>query len=243
MTTASEPEWLRDARAKFGTREAAGTANSATIMGWAKKLGTKVLGMAYMRTACRGAASSWRRASPRIASRPRRSRCARKRGRLGAEPARRSAGAGCRARLRAAGRRTCRLLCRRGRYILPCPWRQPRRSGQHHAAGKEPVRRSAVAGGSPGDRRAGGNKGYRRLAGLAQRSVMLNYERSRASQLLLILSRQRACASALRWSLRRVRSQNAPAAAKSTANTMMTMIHTIAFDPYRGAGSSPTLPK
>jgi uncharacterized protein (TIGR02594 family) len=47
MTTASEPAWLRAARAKLGTREAAGAANSATIMGWAKTLGTKVLGMVY----------------------------------------------------------------------------------------------------------------------------------------------------------------------------------------------------
>jgi uncharacterized protein (TIGR02594 family) len=47
MTTASEPAWLRAARAKLGTREAPGVANSPTIMGWAKKLGTKVLGMAY----------------------------------------------------------------------------------------------------------------------------------------------------------------------------------------------------
>lgn len=47
MTTASEPAWLRAARAKLGTREAAGAANNPTIMGWAKKLGTKVLGMVY----------------------------------------------------------------------------------------------------------------------------------------------------------------------------------------------------
>jgi uncharacterized protein (TIGR02594 family) len=47
MTTGSEPAWLRAARAKLNTREAAGAANSATIMGWAKKLGTKALGMAY----------------------------------------------------------------------------------------------------------------------------------------------------------------------------------------------------
>jgi uncharacterized protein (TIGR02594 family) len=47
MTTASEPAWLRAARAKLGTREAPGAANSPTIMAWAKKLGTKVLGMAY----------------------------------------------------------------------------------------------------------------------------------------------------------------------------------------------------
>jgi uncharacterized protein (TIGR02594 family) len=47
MKTASEPAWLSAARAKLGTREAAGVANSPTIMGWAKKLGTKVLGMVY----------------------------------------------------------------------------------------------------------------------------------------------------------------------------------------------------
>jgi uncharacterized protein (TIGR02594 family) len=47
MTTASEPAWLSAARQKLGTREAAGAANSPTIMGWAKKLGTKVLGMVY----------------------------------------------------------------------------------------------------------------------------------------------------------------------------------------------------
>ncbi len=47
MTTASEPAWLRAARAKLGTREAAGAANNPAIMGWAKRLGTKVLGMVY----------------------------------------------------------------------------------------------------------------------------------------------------------------------------------------------------
>ena len=47
MTTAPEPAWLRAARAKLGTREAPGLANSLTILGWARKLGTKVLGMAY----------------------------------------------------------------------------------------------------------------------------------------------------------------------------------------------------
>jgi hypothetical protein len=47
MTTALEPAWLRHARSLIRTREAAGAANSATIMGWAKKLGTKVLGMVY----------------------------------------------------------------------------------------------------------------------------------------------------------------------------------------------------
>ena len=47
MTTASEPAWLRHARSLLGTREAPGAANSPTIMGWAKKLGTKVLGILY----------------------------------------------------------------------------------------------------------------------------------------------------------------------------------------------------
>jgi len=47
MTTASEPAWLRHARSLLGTREAPGAANSSTIIGWAKKLGTKVLGMVY----------------------------------------------------------------------------------------------------------------------------------------------------------------------------------------------------
>ncbi len=44
---AKELAWLAAARAKLGTREAAGPANSPTIMGWAKRLGAKVLGMAY----------------------------------------------------------------------------------------------------------------------------------------------------------------------------------------------------
>jgi uncharacterized protein (TIGR02594 family) len=44
---ATEPAWLRAARAKLGTREAPGAANSPTIMGWAKRLGTKVLGIVY----------------------------------------------------------------------------------------------------------------------------------------------------------------------------------------------------
>ena len=42
-----EPAWLNAARAKLGTREAAGAANSPTIMGWARRLGTMVLGMVY----------------------------------------------------------------------------------------------------------------------------------------------------------------------------------------------------
>ncbi|KQM65777.1 hypothetical protein ASE75_05975 [Sphingomonas sp. Leaf17] len=44
---AIDPAWLLAARAKLGTREAAGAANSPTIMGWAKALGTKALGMMY----------------------------------------------------------------------------------------------------------------------------------------------------------------------------------------------------
>ena len=44
---AKAPKWLAAARARLGTREAAGAANSATILGWAKRLGTKVLGMIY----------------------------------------------------------------------------------------------------------------------------------------------------------------------------------------------------
>lgn len=44
---AKEPAWLIAARAKLGTREAAGGANNGTIIGWAKRLGTKVLGIAY----------------------------------------------------------------------------------------------------------------------------------------------------------------------------------------------------
>ena len=42
-----EPAWLLTTRAKLGTREAPGLANSPTIMGWAKRLGAKVLGMVY----------------------------------------------------------------------------------------------------------------------------------------------------------------------------------------------------
>ncbi len=42
-----EPAWLKAARAKLGTRELPGAANSPTIMGWAKRLGAKVLGIVY----------------------------------------------------------------------------------------------------------------------------------------------------------------------------------------------------
>ncbi|MBB4154197.1 uncharacterized protein (TIGR02594 family) [Sphingomonas jinjuensis] len=44
---AKEPAWLIAARAKLGTREAAGALNNPTILGWAKRLGAKVLGIAY----------------------------------------------------------------------------------------------------------------------------------------------------------------------------------------------------
>jgi uncharacterized protein (TIGR02594 family) len=47
MTTAIEPAWLRAARAKLGTREAPGAANHPVIVSWAKRLGTKVLGIAF----------------------------------------------------------------------------------------------------------------------------------------------------------------------------------------------------
>jgi uncharacterized protein (TIGR02594 family) len=47
MTTATEPAWLRAARAKLGTREAPGAANNPVIVGWATRLGTKVLGIAF----------------------------------------------------------------------------------------------------------------------------------------------------------------------------------------------------
>ncbi|MBD8471481.1 TIGR02594 family protein [Sphingomonas sp. CFBP 8765] len=42
----TDPKWLRVARTKLGTKEAAGSANSATILGWAKRP-TRVLGMVY----------------------------------------------------------------------------------------------------------------------------------------------------------------------------------------------------
>lgn len=44
---AQELAWLTAARAKLGTREAAGSANNPTILGWAKRLGVKILGIAY----------------------------------------------------------------------------------------------------------------------------------------------------------------------------------------------------
>lgn len=47
MTTADEPAWLTAARAKIGVRETPGPGNSPTILGWAKHLGTRILGIAY----------------------------------------------------------------------------------------------------------------------------------------------------------------------------------------------------
>lgn len=43
----SDPAWIVAARAKLGVREVAGPGNSSVIMGWAKKLGGAVLGIAY----------------------------------------------------------------------------------------------------------------------------------------------------------------------------------------------------
>jgi uncharacterized protein (TIGR02594 family) len=43
----TEPAWLLAARQLIGTREAAGAANNTTILGWAKLLGLKILGIAY----------------------------------------------------------------------------------------------------------------------------------------------------------------------------------------------------
>lgn len=43
----TEPAWMKSARAKIGVREVPGTSNSPTIMGWAQRLGSRVLGMAY----------------------------------------------------------------------------------------------------------------------------------------------------------------------------------------------------
>lgn len=43
----TEPRHMQIARSLIGTREVPGSGNSSTIMGWAKRLGTKALGMAY----------------------------------------------------------------------------------------------------------------------------------------------------------------------------------------------------
>lgn len=42
-----EPAWLLAARKKLGTREVPGAGNSATIIGWAKAIGVKILGIVY----------------------------------------------------------------------------------------------------------------------------------------------------------------------------------------------------
>jgi uncharacterized protein (TIGR02594 family) len=42
-----EPAWLGHARTLLGTREAPGAANNPAIVGWAKRLTIKVLGIAY----------------------------------------------------------------------------------------------------------------------------------------------------------------------------------------------------
>src|SRR4051812_27012398 len=41
------PPWMTIARSYLGVRETPGPANNPTIMGWAKRLGAKVLGIAY----------------------------------------------------------------------------------------------------------------------------------------------------------------------------------------------------
>jgi hypothetical protein len=43
----SRVRWLSTARAKLSTREAAGAANSPNIIGWTKKLRTRVMGFVY----------------------------------------------------------------------------------------------------------------------------------------------------------------------------------------------------
>ena len=44
---AKDPTWLAVARSRLGTKEAPGPANSVTILGWARRLGTRVLGIIY----------------------------------------------------------------------------------------------------------------------------------------------------------------------------------------------------
>lgn len=46
MTNA--PEWLAEARRNIGVREVAGPKHSPTILGWAKRLGSRVLGIAVL---------------------------------------------------------------------------------------------------------------------------------------------------------------------------------------------------
>jgi uncharacterized protein (TIGR02594 family) len=46
VSITTEPRWLRLARSLIGTREIVGPKHSPTIMGWIKRLGAKVLGIA-----------------------------------------------------------------------------------------------------------------------------------------------------------------------------------------------------
>lgn len=43
----TEARWLTKARQFVGTREAPGAANNSTILGWAKRLGVKIIGIVY----------------------------------------------------------------------------------------------------------------------------------------------------------------------------------------------------
>jgi len=47
MSDSIEPTWFREAKKDIGVKEVPGVANSSTIMGWAKRLGSRVLGIAY----------------------------------------------------------------------------------------------------------------------------------------------------------------------------------------------------
>ena len=47
MSNTSEPRWLINARKYIGLAETPGPRNNATIMAWAKKLGSKILGIVY----------------------------------------------------------------------------------------------------------------------------------------------------------------------------------------------------
>lgn len=43
----TQPNWLTIARSHIGVREIPGAGNNPTIMGWAKRLGTKMIGIVY----------------------------------------------------------------------------------------------------------------------------------------------------------------------------------------------------
>ena len=43
----TEPRWMIYARSLIGVREVPGAGNNPTILGWARKLGAKILGIAY----------------------------------------------------------------------------------------------------------------------------------------------------------------------------------------------------